>query len=505
MRARFLTMSAAAVVVVSSLGSCSTSIPAQRGAADSSGTQPTVAAATTVPSEDGTAKPIDWHDCDDAQPPFECATISVPVDHDDPHGATLDLAVVKLPATDPSKSVGPLLVNPGGPGASGIDFVEGNVWPRAITDHFDLIGFDPRGVGRSSPLDCGFDIGKLYAPDPAPQTPKAVAELESVSKSYVKACTDADADLLPHMSTRDVAADMDDLRQALGVDEINYLGYSYGTSIGQVYADTYPTHIRAMVLDGVVRLGQSGIDAARDQGVAFDKVFGEFLAKCPSLPDCPADPAAAYRKVRDELRAAPMPTDDPTRALTSGAFQLGVGQALYVTSFWPTLARGLGEALKGDGTTMQALADQYLGREADGSYGNQTDVYFAVSCLDWDWPSKPQAFIDAGRAVAKTSPYLAEGIITDYIRCAYWPTPPRPLTPPKAKGSPLIVVVSTTGDPATPYVNGVDLAKALPHGTLITKVGEEHTAFGRGDSCVDDAVSAYLISLRPPEKGLRCN
>ncbi len=429
----------------------------------------------------------------------------MPVDHDEPDGATLDLAVVKLPATDPSKSVGPLLVNPGGPGASGIEFVEGNFWPREITDHFDVIGFDPRGVGRSSPLDCGFDIGELYSPDPAPPTPKAVAALESVSKSYVKACTAADAELLPHMSTRDVAADMDDLRRALGVDEINYLGYSYGTSIGQVYADTYPTHIRAMVLDGVVRLGQPGIEAARDQGIAFDEVFGAFLAKCPELPDCPADPAAAYRKVRDELRSAPMPTDDPTRKLTSGAFQLGVGQALYVTSFWPTLARGLGDALKGDGTTMQTLADQYLGREADGSYGNQTDVYFAVSCLDWDWPSKPQAFIDAGRAVAKTSPYLAEGIITDYIRCAYWPTPPRPLTPPKAKGSPLIVVVSTTGDPATPYVNGVDLAKALPHGALITKVGDEHTAYGRGNACVDDAVSAYLISLRPPEKNLRCN
>jgi len=497
-------MLATAVVLVSSLVSCSTSVPARDTSSATTSSPSTSAAGNSLPAAAGSAKPIDWHDCDDAQPPFRCATIAVPLDHDHPDGATLDLAIVMLPATDPSESLGPLVVNPGGPGGSGIEFVEGNFWPREITDHFDLIGFDPRGVGRSSPVDCGFDIGELYAPDPAPQTPKAVAELESVSKSYVKACTAADADLLPHMSTRDVAADVDDLRRALGADKINYLGYSYGTSIGQVYADTYPTRIRAMVLDGVVRLGQPGIDAARDQGIAFDKVFEQFIARCPSLADCPDDPAAAFDKIRDEFRTATMPTDDPARDLTSGAFQLGVGQALYVTSFWPTLARGLSDALGGDGTTLQELADQYLGREPDGSYGNQTDAYFAVSCLDWDWPKSPQAFIDAGRAVAKTSPYLAEGIITDYIRCAYWPTPPRPLTPPKAKGSPLIVVVSTTGDPATPYVNGVDLAAALPHGALITKVGDEHTAYGRGDACVDDAVSAYLISLRPPRSGLRC-
>jgi pimeloyl-ACP methyl ester carboxylesterase len=491
-----------AVVVASLCMSCTTSVPPRDAA-----TSPADPVSTTAapPTSSGAATPIDWHACDRAPAPFRCATIPVPIDHADPGGATLDLAIVKLPATDPSKSLGPLLVDPGGPGGSGIEFVEGNLWPREITDNFDLIGFDPRGVGASSPVDCGFDIEKLYSPDPAPPTPEAVTALESVSKAYVAACAAANAELLPHMSTRDVAADLDDLRRALGVAKINYLGYSYGTSIGQVYADTFPTHIRAMVLDGVVRLGQPGIEAARDQGLAFDKVFGEFIAKCPSLANCPADPAAAFRQVRTQLRKAPIPTDDPSRELTSGAFQLGVGQALYVTSFWPMLAKGLRDAVRGDGTTMQALADQYLGREPDGSYGNQTDAYFAVSCLDWDWPARPQAFIEAGREVAKTSPYLAEGIITDYIRCAYWPTPPRPLTPPDAKGSPLIVVVSTTGDPATPYANGVDLAARLPRGALITKVGDEHTAYGRGDACVDDAVSAYLISLRPPKNGLRCN
>lgn len=496
------------VAFATTITACSASVPTSRGSATSTvttATATTSSGTTTAPPPSAPIDPIEWHTCDDAPAPFECGTIEVPLDHEDPDGAKLELAVVKMTSPNPDTSRGPLLVNPGGPGGSGIDFVYGNYWPRALTDNFDLIGFDPRGVGKSSPMDCHFDIGKLYAPDPAPQTPEAVSALEKVSKQYVQSCDGHNAELLAHMSTRDVAADMDDLRRALGVDEINYLGYSYGTSIGQVYADMYPTHIRAMVLDGVVRLGQSGIDAARDQGIAFDKVLEEFFTECPSLGDCPSDPTATYRNVQARLRKAPLPTDDGNRTLTSGSFHLGVGQALYVTSFWPTLARGLSEAADGDGSTLLQLADQYLGRRPDGTYDNQTDVYFAVSCLDWDWPSDPRAFIDAGRAVAKTSPYLAEGIITDYIRCASWPTPPRPLTPPEAKGSPLIVVVSTTDDPATPYDNGVDLADALPKAALITKVGSEHTAYGRGDTCVDNAVHAYLISLRPPEKNLRCN
>lgn len=495
---RMLTTAVAVVVLAVS---CTTSVSSD-DAATGGTTGGTTAPGATAPAEgDGR---LDWGDCDGAGDQFECATLAVPVDHDDPEGATLDLAVVRLPATDRSKVIGPLLVNPGGPGGSGIDFVERNFWPRELTDRFDIVGFDPRGVGASTPLDCGFDIEALYAPDPAPPTPEAVAELEAVSKDYVAACTDVHADLLPHMSTRDVAADMDDLRRALGAEKLNYLGYSYGTSIGQVYADAYPENIRAMVLDGVVRLGQPGIEAARDQGAAFDRVFAEFVAACPSIDGCPDDPAAVYRQVRNRLRRAPMPTDDPSRDLTSGAFLLGVGQALYVTSFWSTLAEGLAQAARGDGTTMQSLADQYLGRQADGSYGNQTDVYFAVSCLDWDWPDRPAEFIEAGRAAAATSPYLAEGIINDYIRCAWWPTPPRPLTPPEATGAPLIVVVSTTGDPATPHANAVDLVDQLPEAALITKVGEDHTAYGRGNRCVDDAVAAYLISLRPPEDGLRC-
>jgi pimeloyl-ACP methyl ester carboxylesterase len=488
------------------LASCSTSVP---GSSPVPGSTPNASTGTSSSGQRSTTtapagKAITWQDCGGGH---QCGTLEVPVDHAEPNGETLQLALVRIPATDPSSRIGPLLVNPGGPGGSGIDLAENNLWSPAISRHFDIIGFDPRGVGASTPLECNDTLEQMYSVDPDPRTPAAVAELEKVSKTYVDGCAEKYRDLLPHMGTRDVAADMDDIRVALGVAKISYLGYSYGTSIGQVYADEFPTHIRAMVLDGVVRLGQPGLEAARDQGVAFDDVLESFFAKCRAESPCPfgADPAKSFLAIEAKVRANALPTGDGDRKLTIGEFHLGVGQALYAEFLWPDLVRGLAEAANGDGSEILGLADQYLGRKSDGTYENQSEAYFAVSCLDWSWPSKPQAYLDAGKAVAKTSPYLAEGIVTDYIRCAYWPTPPQPLTPPKAKGSPLIVVVSTTDDPATPYANGVDLAKSLPDAALITKVGSTHTAYGQGSSCVDDAVNAYLVSLRRPPAKLRCN
>ncbi len=492
-----------AVAATLILGACTASVPGSGRSTTTGSATSTARSATTA----GGAQTVRWHDCDDEPRQFRCATIEVPVDHGDPDGDTLHLALAMLPATQQPAKDGPLLVNPGGPGGSGIDLLTGATWPNALHRNFDIIGFDPRGVGASTPIDCGFSPGKLYSVDPAPPDAAAVAKLEAVSKAYVASCAEHVKALLPHMGTRDVARDMDDIRSALGVAKISYLGYSYGTSIGQVYADLFPKRIRAMVLDGVVRLGQPGIDAARDQGVAFDKVLGDFFRQCDADPSCKVGDGTekAFTTIRAALRKQPMETDDGDRKLNIGQFQLGVGQALYAKFLWPRLAQGLAAALGGDGTELLALADQYLGRNPDGSYSNQTDVYFAVSCLDWDWPSDPQAFIQAGREAAATSPYLAEGTITDYLRCAYWPTPPQPLTPAKAKGSPLIVVVSTTSDPATPYANGVDLAKRLPHGALITKVGAEHTAYNQGNACVDGAVNAYLVSLKRPKSGLRCS
>jgi pimeloyl-ACP methyl ester carboxylesterase len=484
---------AACSVHVAANSPTATTSPATTGGPNGAGTTST----TT-----GT-RSISWTSCDSD---FECAKVEVPVDYQHPDGPKLSIALVKVPATDPSKRIGSLLVNPGGPGGSGIDLAEGNSWPSAIRERFDIVGFDPRGVGRSSPLDCHQTLAEMYHSDPTPRTTAETTHLLQESRTFVHNCATAYRALLPHLGTRDVARDLDQIRLALGEPKLNYLGYSYGTSIGQVYADLYPTHIRAMVLDGIVRLGQPGLEAAADQGRSFERNLDAFEAGCTTDPSCPlGDTAAAVvTRVQAKVEAAPIPAPGQDRPLGPGEFQLGVGQALYSQSEWSSLASALEQADHGNGSDLVRLADAYLQRNPDGSYPNGFEIYFAVSCLDWSWPHDPAAILAAGRATARTAPHLGEGTVTDYVRCAYWPTPPQPLTPPKAVGSPPIVVVSTTNDPATPYVDGVALAKRLPKGVLVTHRGNGHTIYAQGDACVDDAVNQYLITLTPPTNGLVC-
>jgi pimeloyl-ACP methyl ester carboxylesterase len=443
------------------------------------------------------AQKVSWRRCHGR---FECTTIKVPLDYAKPNGKTLSLAVVRLPARDQKHRIGSVLVNPGGPGASGIEFAEAQPLPSDILDRFDLVGFDPRGVGQSSPVTCG-DAEKLYAADPIPDDAAETSALVDASKAYIDACEAKFGDVLPHLGTRNVARDMDQIRIALDEPKISYVGFSYGTSIGQEYADLFPTRIRAMVLDGVVDVSQSGLAGAEAQGIAFQKALDNFVAYCKATPSCPLqpDPQAVINRVQAQTQAHPIPAPSADRPLGPGEFQLGVIEPLYSRSSWPALARALAEAASGDGSDLVSLADDYL---SIGGF----EIYFAVSCLDSSWPTgKPQAVIEAGQSIAAQAPNVGEATVTDYIRCALWPTPPQPLTAPKATGSPTIVVVSTTNDPATPYENGVKLAKELPHAVLITHEGEGHTAYSQGDSCIDDAVDKYLLTLEAPASNLTCH
>lgn len=481
----------AAVVLCGILAGCSVSVQHRTGTtSDGNGT---TSHGPDTGAGSGTRPKLKWRSCDAH---FQCATLTVPVDYDQPDGATLQLALVRHRATNPDKRIGSLVVNPGGPGGSGIDLAESLWLGEDIDARFDLVGFDPRGVGRSTPIECHDNLQELYAADPAPATPAATAHLLAVSKTFVNTCAERYRDLLPHLGTRDVARDLDRIRAALGDEKLTYLGYSYGTSIGQVYADLFPTKVRAVVLDGVVRLGESGLDAATSQAFAFEQALDAFLLDCTKSSSCPLgdNPGATIDRVIARARRKPIPAPGADRPLGPGELQLGVGQALYSKQLWPVLRQALVSADKGDGSGLVALADQYLQRNSDGSYPNGFEVYFAVSCLDWDWPRDPERIFNQGRLVAERAPRLGEGIVTDYVRCAMWPTPPQPLTAPKAVGSPTILVVSTTGDPATPYANGVDLAHALPHGALITYRGEGHTIYGQGNRCVDDKVNTYLMT-----------
>ena len=440
---------------------------------------------------------INWRTCGRNQ----CGTIQVPVDYSKPNGASLSLGLVDILARNQKNKVGPLLVNPGGPGASGIDLATSNPWDSAVRDNFDIIGFDPRGVGQSSKVSCGVSPEELYHVDYVPDTPAETQALVDVSKRYADDCEAKYPNLLPFLGTRDVARDMDAIRIGLGVDKISYLGYSYGTAIGQAYMAQFPTHVNRMVLDGIVDLNQSGIQGAQGQGIAFEKLLKDFESWCTSHSSCAArpDPAALVQRVYDKTQRGTIPAPEADRELGPGEFQLGTISPLYLgQQGYSQLADALADADNGDGSKMVDSADQYLSESS-------TEIYFAVSCLDQSWPRDPQAIIDGGKAIAGFAPILGEGTVTDYIRCAIWPATGQPLSTPTNADAPPTLVISTTDDPATPYQNGVNLAKLLPNAMLLTHNGSAHTIYGQGDSCVDNKVNAYLTKGTPITVGTTCN
>jgi pimeloyl-ACP methyl ester carboxylesterase len=446
-------------------------------------------------SDDGSTGDIDWGECDFGFD-SECAEMDVPLDYDDPAGDTITLSIARTPAA--GDRIGALFVNPGGPGATASDFAVqmAGILPSAITDRFDIVGVDPRGTGASA-IDCGADFAELYGVDYSIDSPEDETTLLDVSQEYVDGCEDEVGDQLAHLGTRDVARDMDTVRAAMGDEQITYVGFSYGTGIGQVYADLFPERVRAMVLDGVLELGPTGVELAEEQSRGFEQALQSFVDDCDADSDCPLAPDAMARI--DELSAAveEAPIDAEPRDLGPGDLAIGLALPLYSEPLWPALANAVDEALDGDGSAMISLADEYLGI---GSF----DIYFAVNCLDFEWPDDPAELLDDGTAMGEEAPHFGDSIVNDYVRCAMWPTENDPLPEVTAPGTPPILVVSTTNDPATPYEAGVRTAEKLETGVLLSYEGDGHTVVGNGVSCVDDIVVDYLVDLEPPEDGTTC-
>jgi pimeloyl-ACP methyl ester carboxylesterase len=443
-------------------------------------------------SGDGTGD-IAWSECATG---LECAEVDVPLDYDDPEGETITLSVSRAPAT--GDRIGPLFVNPGGPGATATDFAAtmASILPSEITERFDIVGVDPRGTG-SSAIDCGGDFVELYGQDYSIDSPDDEEKLLDVSQEYVDGCESAAGDELAHLGTRDVAHDMDTVRELMGDDQLSYLGFSYGTAIGQVYAQDFPGNVRAMVIDGVLELGPTGVQIAEEQAKGFERALDSFVDDCNSDDNCPIGPDAegAIEELTAKVEQAPIPGG--SRDLGPGELNVGIGMALYSESLWPDLASGVASALDGDGAGMVALADQYLGISS-------FDVYFAVNCLDFEWPDTPEELLADGADTKSDAPHFGEYIVNDYVRCSMWPVEAEPLTAVTAPGTPPILVVSTTNDPATPYEAGVRTAEALESGVLLTYEGDGHTVVGNGVSCVDDIVATYLVDIEPPEDGTTC-
>nr|WP_272818751.1 alpha/beta hydrolase [Mycolicibacterium rhodesiae] len=457
--------------------------------------------------------PVVWSPCRTAG--AECGEVEVPVDYAESGGTVARLALIRFPAT--GQKIGSLVVNPGGPGGSGVEAAIKLVktLPPDVRQRFDFVGFDPRGVGASIPaLRCNSDADDDAArTDPqVDYSAMGVAHIEDTRKQFAQRCVDKmGTEFLANIGTVNVARDLDRIRVALGDEKLNFLGYSYGTDIGSTYAEAYPDKVRAMVLDGAVDPDADPIQSSIDQAAAFQKAFDDFVGDCVGDGGCPlgADPAKAvdvYHRLVDPLVAAPARTEDP-RGLGYSDAITGTVMALYSPTMWSTLSYGLDELAQGDGDILLKLADAYLGRDSDGHYANTNDVQNAVNCVDAPPNTDRAKAVDKDRQLRQVAPFGSYGQFTGNAPldvCAFWPVPPSsgPHSV-SAPGLPSVLVVSTTGDPATPYQAGVELAKELG-GSLLTYDGTQHTAVFRDQPCVDAYAAAYLIDLAVAPKDARC-
>ncbi|MEJ3743630.1 alpha/beta hydrolase [Actinomycetes bacterium KLBMP 9797] len=446
---------------------------------------------------------------------YECATVAVPQDWAAPAGGqTFDVALMRARSSEQQDRIGSLVINPGGPGASGIDtavylsFGEAvGGLPDEVLRRFDIVGFDPRGVGRSSPVECisDADLDASFGSDPDPDTQAEFDALVALNQRIGQGCATKYGDRLRLYSTEQAARDMDAVRAAVGDQKLTYLGYSYGTLLGATYAQLFPQRVRALVLDGAVDPQQDLLAGSESQAKGFELALSNFAAwcartagRCPIAPDARAAVTAAMDKARTA------PARDGDREATAGWILYAVIASLYTEDRWPELAEAIDDLQNGDPEAVFELADSYVERDNRGRYSNLFDAAFpTVSCADEDSTvSAAQARTLQGQWRAKY-PVFGAPLAVGLLACASWPGPRDPYPTGPATGAPPILVVGTTGDPATPYEQTAKLASMLGVGTVLTWEGEGHTAYPQTE-CVRDAVDGYLINLRTPPVGQRC-
>ena len=454
-----------------------------------------------------------WEPCEESQS-FECTTLEVPRNYAKPDGGSIELAVLRLRAKDADTRLGSLVVNPGGPGGSGVEYAAAApfVISRPVLERYDIVGFDPRGVGRSAPVDCVTDkqMDAYLAADGSPDTAAEQQALAKISREFAAGCKARSGELLGHVSTVDAARDMDILRSALGDKELTYLGKSYGTFLGASYAELFPSRAGRLVLDGAIDPTLSARDLGLEQAKGFEVALRAFIEDCVQREDCPLGSSVdeAYATLDGllaDIDRTPLPTGTG-RKLTQALAVTGIVMPLYVKEYWPRLRSALGLALDGNGSRLLSMADEYAERGPDGHYrSNSGEAILAVNCLD-----RPdlRSVADAVReepAFRKASPRFGPFILWGSLTCAEWTI--KPTGKPhaiRAKGSKPILVVGTTRDPATPYDWSTRLASQLSAGVLISRDGDGHTAYMQGNSCIDRAVDGFLLHGRVPKDGLEC-
>lgn len=456
---------------------------------------------------------LEWDSCENGTAGFDCAFVTVPLDWDNPADGEMEISVVRHQAT--GTPMGSLLTNPGGPGASGADFILNSLdyaVGEDLIENYDVIGFDPRGVGGSTAVRC-FDPEQMDSylydiPENERGTDAWEAELTERNKAFAEACEANSDGILPFITTINSARDMDLIRAVLGDKQLNYLGFSYGTFLGATYANLYPEKSGRLVLDGAIDPAVSGLDVGTTQALGFESALRAYMQDCLDSGSCPFngtvdDAMADLGALLASVDRTPLKNDDG-RLLGADSLMTGIIVTLYSEDSWSVLTQALEGALQGDPYAAFYLADAYNSRE-DGVYiDNSSEAFRAYNCMDYPVENDPGAEDASMAKIEKGAPTIAP-YWSGPDSCEVWPYPPTGTRGEiHAEGAGPIVVVGTTNDPATPYEWSVSLADQLEEGVLITRVGEGHTGYNKGNACVDDAVEAFFLDDVVPQDELKC-
>ena len=442
---------------------------------------------------------------------FFCGRLDVPLDYADPSQGTVQLYIVRVHDNSQVRRTGSLIVNPGGPGSSGVSLAIDLATSVSddLLQHFDLIGFDPRGVFLSSALSCvsATQKDRLVGFDPSLTTTAGFDWYRTQYAAIASGCERKYGSTLPYYNTIAVARDLDLVRQGVGDPKLNYLGFSYGTLLGAEYAHLYPTTVRAAVLDGAVDPKQTPVQQASAQLVGFERAFDQFAAACKARSDCAAlgDPRLTVPALIRKLNATPLhPKNTADRRTVTGAFVVNAAAAaLYNRSSWDGLRSALIQARQGDPTGILALSDAYYQRDSSGHFTNQLDTQITFTCND----QRTAPTLAAIRALAPRweakYPVFGRLAASQLLRCVTWQPVRHPIGTVTASGSAPLLVVGTADDPATPYPQAAALARELGTGVVLTWQGQGHTAYPK-TKCVQLAVDAYLDDATAPDAGTTC-
>ena len=454
--------------------------------------------------------PIEWTACDGStSTEVECGNIEVPFDYANPDQGSFVLYVKRHNATNPADRVGSMMVNPGGPGFGGSSLADDAQYyfSQDIIDHFDIIAWDPRGTGESTPsVNCVDTFDEYFGLDSPPETPDEKQALIDASQAFNDKCEEKSGTILPYISTKASAQDINSLRLALGEEKVSFFGFSYGSELGTTWATMFPETVRAIVVDGAVDPNASSIQEGMNQAKGFEGQLAAFLKQCSEKTTCAfhngGNAEAAFDKLVIDIDSKPLEVSKDRTPVTQGVLFTAVAQAMYSDYYWPQLSEALNDAQLGDGKGILQLYDDYYQRNTDGTYGNELEAFLAISCLDDPGATSTEEVDSHIEEFIAAAPRLGGNFAYGYS-CALWPVKQADRVTITGKSAGPIVVVGTTGDPATPLSSTRKMALGLEQGILIVVDANQHTGYG-ANNCVVKAVDDYLIKLIVPANELTC-